>query len=82
MNNNSSNNNEEFFDAKSNKKTKTWHTALDEKVRMTHVAMEGVTVPIDEPFHVGNSLMQFATDTSLGADISEIANCRCTTEYK
>ncbi len=75
-------NNEEFFDAKETKKTKTWHTALDEKVRMTHIAIEGVTIPINEPFHVGNSLMMMPLDTSLGASADEIVNCRCSVEYK
>lgn len=75
-------NNEEFFDALSSNKTKIWHTALDERVRATHIVLEGVEIPINEPFHVGSSLMMFATDSSLGASISEIANCRCTVEYK
>lgn len=75
-------NNEEYFDAQENNKTKIWHTALDERVRLTHISLEGVELPINEPFHVGSSLMMFATDSSLGASISEIANCRCTTEYK
>lgn len=76
-------NNEEFFDAlEDGNKTKIWHTALDERVRATHIVLEGQEIGIREAFHVGNSLMMFATDTSLGADISEIANCRCTTEYK
>lgn len=75
-------NNQEFFEAKASKKTKTWHIALDEKVRLTHMEMEGVTIPVDEPFHVGSSLMMMPLDMSLGADISEIANCRCTVSYK
>ena len=75
-------NNEEYFEAVDENRTKIWHTALDEKVRMTHITMEGVEIPIDEPFHVGSSLMQYPLDTSLGADISEIANCRCSVEYK
>ena len=75
-------NHEEFFDAKSKYKRKTWHTALDERVRMTHIALEGVTIGIDEIFHVGSSLMRFPLDSSLGASASEIINCRCTVEYK
>lgn len=75
-------NNEEYFEVLDKKKTKIWHTALDEKVRMTHIVMEGVTLPINEPFHVGSSLMQYPLDTSLGASASEIVNCRCTVEYK
>ena len=35
-------NNKEFFDAKADGKTKkTWHTALDEKVRLDHIAIGG-----------------------------------------
>lgn len=75
-------NNEEYYEAESKYSRKIWHTALDERVRLTHIGLEGVELPINEPFHVGSSLMMFATDSSLGASISEIANCRCTTEYK
>ena len=75
-------NNEEFFDAKSRKKSKLWHTALDEKVRITHMALESVEIPIDEYFQVGTSLMLYPLDMSMGASISEIANCRCSVEYK
>ena len=73
-------NNEEFFDAQESNKTKIWRTALDERVRLTHISLEGVELPINEPFHVGSSLMQFPCDPN-GA-MSEIANCRCTLEYK
>ena len=75
-------NNEEFFDAKEKYRTKIWPTALDEKVRMTHIVMEGVEKPINEYFHVGASEMLFPLDTSRNASMSEIANCRCTVEYK
>lgn len=75
-------NNKEFFEARDNKKTKTWHTALDEKVRITHIALEGVTIPMDEPFHVGSYLMMYPLDSSLGAGAEEIVNCRCTVSYK
>ena len=74
-------NHEEFFEALGTKRTKTWHTALDEKVRMTHIALEGVTIPVEEYFHVGASLMAFPLDTSMGASASEIVNCRCSVSY-
>lgn len=75
-------NNKEFYDAKSQGKTmKTWHTALDEKVRLTHIAMEGVTIPIEEPFHVGAYLMMMPLDSSMGAGTEEIINCRCSVNY-
>lgn len=75
-------NNREFFDAKNgNKSKKTWHTALDEKVRMTHIALEGVTIPVNEQFHVGAYLMDYPLDTTYGAGVEEIANCRCSVSY-
>ena len=74
-------NNQEFFEAKGKNKKKTWHTALDEKVRFSHMAMEGVTIGIDEYFHVGSSLMLYPLDVSGGASADEIVNCRCSVEY-
>ena len=62
-------------------KYKQWHTELDEKVRTTHQVMEGKTIPIDEPFKVGASLMMMPHDISLGADASEIVNCRCALSF-
>jgi hypothetical protein len=56
---------------------KTWVTVGDKRVRATHNAANFQTVPEGEPFVVGNSLLMFPGDTSLGAEISEIANCRC-----
>lgn len=75
-------NNEEYYEAKESKKTKTWHTALDERVRFDHMAVEGVTVGINEHFIVGGYPMLYPLDTSLGADISQIANCRCSVSYQ
>lgn len=73
-------NNEEYFDALDNKKTKTWHTALDERVRIDHIAVEGVTIPIKDYFMVGGYPMRYALDYL--APISQTANCRCSVEYK
>ena len=74
-------NHEEYFEALASKKTKTWHTALDEKVRLTHIEQEGKTIPIDDYFHVGTSLMLYPLDTSMGASAGEIINCRCSVSY-
>lgn len=62
--------------------TKTWHTELDNRVRPTHQEMEGVTIPIEDLFLVGDSLMEFPKDQSHGASPQEIVNCRCVCEYK
>lgn len=75
------NNHAEYFEAKGSNKRKTWHTALDEKVRLTHIEQEGVTIPVDDVFHVGSSLMRFPLDDSLGATADEIINCRCSISY-
>jgi hypothetical protein len=73
-------NNEEYYEAKDGKKTKTWHTALDERVRFSHMAVEGVTIGIDEYFIVGGYPMLYPLDGN--APISETANCRCSVSYK
>ena len=53
--------------------TKTWITAADSRVRESHAAMGGETVPIDEPY--SNGLM-YPGDQS-EADAAEVVNCRC-----
>lgn len=73
-------NNQEFFEAKEKNKTKIWHTALDERVRATHIVLEGVQISIDEDFDVGGFPASYPLDERL--PISETANCRCTVEYK
>lgn len=73
-------NNEEYYEAKSKHKTKIWHTALDEKVRLTHIGLEGVEKPINDYFDVGGYPALYPMDANL--PISETANCRCTIEYK
>lgn len=76
-------NGQEFVDAvKSGKTEKQWKTMKDFRVRKTHREVDDVVVPISEPFVVGDSLMLFARDTSLGASMDEIANCRCTVSYR
>lgn len=62
-------------------KFKEWLAMLDEKTRETHAVADGQKVDIDTPFIVGNSLMMFPTDTSLGAPPEEIINCRCIMRY-
>lgn len=74
--------NKEFQDAKILGFTKKqWKTELDDRVRPTHQELEGVTIPIDTPFLVGDSLMMYPKDQSLGAEPQEIVNCRCVCKY-
>lgn len=66
---------------KSGMKYKTWRTEKDNRVRKTHREVDDVTVGIFESFQVGDSLMMFPKDTSLGASMEEIAGCRCVAKY-
>lgn len=73
---------QEFSEAvKAGKKKKRWITERDNKVRETHAEVNGVTIPINQPFVVGDSLMMFPKDMSLNAEMEQIANCRCTIQY-
>lgn len=56
---------------------KEWVAILDTKTRHTHAVADGQIVPLLEPFRVGDSLLNYPKDTSLGAPLSEIINCRC-----
>ena len=62
-------------------KTKEWRSKEDSHVRPTHAEADRKRIDIFEPFEVGNSLMMFPKDHSLGAQVKEIAGCRCTLKY-
>lgn len=66
---------------KSGKKYKTWMTMRDDKVRHTHMEVNGARVGIFDAFIVGNSQMMYPKDSSLGAEMQEIAGCRCVVKY-
>lgn len=54
---------------------KRWVTRRDDRVRDTHVAAEGQTVPLGDPFMVGSSALMFPGDPN-GA-FADYVNCRC-----
>lgn len=56
---------------------KRWNTRHDTRVRKTHAAVDGKTIPIDDLFLVGGSEMMVPRDTENGAELSEISGCRC-----
>lgn len=60
---------------------KTWVSQGDSRVRETHLEADGQTVPSNEPFIVGDSRLMVPGDTSLGASLDEIMNCRCAAQY-
>lgn len=73
---------EEYKQAiKSGKTKKKWDDVRDNKERKTHREVGGKVIPIEDTFVVGNSLMRYPKDDSLGADAKEIINCRCTIKY-
>ena len=73
---------QEYVDAKNSGKTKKkWRDIRDKRERETHRKVGGTVLPIGEPFLVGDSLMYYPKDTSLGASDEEIANCRCSIKY-
>ena len=58
---------------------KRWVATMDSRTREDHLAMDGVEVPQDEPFVLPDgSKMMFPGDISMGADVSQVVNCRCT----
>lgn len=56
---------------------KRWHTVMDGRERLTHAVANRTVVRIDEPFIIGGYRMMFPRDTTYGAPMREIANCRC-----
>lgn len=66
------------FDGKT---MKEWVSMRDANVRRTHAEVDGERIPIDDLFIVGESLMRFPHDGSLGAGIDELAGCRCSVRY-
>jgi HK97 family phage portal protein len=58
-------------------KKKEWLSTGDDRTRPSHVACNHQVRPIDEPFDVGGFKMMHPGDMSLGAPVSEIADCRC-----
>lgn len=66
---------------KAGKTKKKWIDVGDKRERKTHLEVGKTILPIDEPFSVGDSLLQFPKDTSLGASADEIVNCRCSIQY-
>lgn len=65
----------------SGKKYKRWVSMKDKRVRETHSIVDEDVKLIQEPFLVGDSLLMYPKDTSLGASPEEIVNCRCIVKY-
>ncbi len=60
------------------KMTKTWISSGDDRTRDSHADLDGVTVPIDEPFVIDGDEGMFPGDFS---EARNVINCRCTVAY-
>jgi uncharacterized protein with gpF-like domain len=64
-------------DFSTDNKTKEWVAILDNVTRDAHAVADGQVQPFDQPYIVMNEKLMFPGDTSLGASMANIANCRC-----
>jgi hypothetical protein len=58
----------------------TWQTRGDEKVRESHPQLNGVTLPVKEPFEVDGAVLHYPGDPL--APPSQTVNCRCRLVYR
>lgn len=56
---------------------KTWMAVMDNRVRRAHADAESQVVNFNEPYVVGGQLLMYPGDSSLGASLNNIINCRC-----
>lgn len=58
---------------------KTWMSIIDENTRPGHIRANNQKKPIDTAFVVSGQLLRYPKDSSLGASLSNILGCRCST---
>lgn len=64
------------------RRVKTWIRTTSAEPRENHLDLAGTTIPADEPFVSPNGVrFMFPGDTSLGAPLSEIIQCKCGVRY-
>lgn len=61
--------------------TKEWTTIVDGKQRSSHFEAHRQRVPTNKSFIVQSQSLKFPGDTSQGATIDNVANCRCSAYY-
>lgn len=74
-------NHSEYKDARKKYKNKTWDTIMDGKERDSHAELNGVTLPIDEPFLARGGYLLYPRDDSMGASPEELHRCRCSLSF-
>ena len=62
-------------------KYKTWHTIMDGHERDSHAEVNGITLPIGEPFTLRGGQVQYPRDDSMSASDEEICGCRCSLTF-
>lgn len=61
--------------------TKAWRTRRDDRVRLSHAALEGERQPLDEPFlTIDGDLIRYPGDPA--APLRATAGCRCHLSYR
>lgn len=71
----------EYETAAKNKSWKTWHTIMDGRERDSHAEVNGLRIPIEEPFELAGGYVQYPRDDSMGASDSELCQCRCSLSF-
>lgn len=71
----------DYEDAVKNKSYKTWLTIMDGHQRESHAEVNGMTIPISEPFDLQGGSVLYPRDESLGAEDSELIACRCSLTF-
>lgn len=66
---------------KSGKTKKKWIDIKDKRERESHRKVGGTIKPIEEPFLVGDSIMNYPKDQTFSPSPSQVVNCRCTIKY-
>ena len=60
---------------------KEWAAILDEKTRLSHASADGQIQGLNEPYIVNGEYLMYPGDTSMGASLGNIINCRCSSLY-
>lgn len=72
---------DEFNEESLTARAKQWLTIIDGKERESHAEVNGVIVPIDEPFELRGGYVLYPRDDSLSCDDSELCGCRCSLKF-
>ena len=72
---------DEFNEESLTARAKEWLTIMDGKERDSHAEVNGVIIPIDEPFELQGGYADYPRDMSYGISDDEVINCRCSLRF-